>query len=53
MANRGHDSVATFAVDPETGRLSTYRIDATDILDPLEVHDLGMWVSWILPVAFP
>lgn len=84
VSNRGHDSITTFSIDPNTGlisslghvpaeefprpfaiepdgdflfagsdhtgRLSSYRIDAQGILNPLEVYEVGMWVSWVLPV---
>ena len=83
-SNRGHDSIAAFAADPDTGllsplgrartepvprvfgiepdgnflfagsdtsgRLSSYRTDARGALTPLEVYEVGRWVSWVLPV---
>ena len=86
VSNRGHDSIAAFAVDggagllsplgwvpsqpiprplgitsdgrfffagsDESGRLSSYRIDERGMLDPLETHEVGEVVSWILPLAF-
>ena len=85
-ANRGHNSIAAFSVDTdtgllsplgrvpaqptprplgmapdgdyffagsdETGRLTTYRIGAGGDLQPLETYDLGLWVSWVLPLKF-
>jgi len=39
-----------FAGSDHTGRLTSYRIDARGALEPLEVYDVGMWVSWVLPV---
>ena len=87
VANRGHDSIAMFSVQPETGllsplgrvpsepvprpiaitadgrfffagsdesgRLSSYRIDAQGLLQPLQVYEVGRFVSWVLPVQVP
>ena len=86
VSNRGHDSIAMFAVDRKTGKLTSlgqepseevprafgidpsgkflfagsdhsgrlvlYRINKQGILSPIKVYDLGMWPSWVLPVAF-
>ena len=41
-----------FAGSDKTGRLSTYRIDDRGMLEPLEVHDVGTRVGWILPLKF-
>ena len=86
VSNRGHNSIAAFAVDEgtgllsplgwvpsqpiprtlgittdgrfffagsdESGRLTSYRIDETGMLEPLETCEVGKFVSWILPLAF-
>ena len=86
VSNRGHDSIATFTVDPTTGlltpsghsptkecprafgldpdgrflyagsdhsgRVTSHRIDSEGLLHSLDVYQLGMWPSWVLPVNF-
>lgn len=40
-----------FAGGDHSGRVASYRINKYDlVLEPLEIYDLGMWPSWILPV---
>ena len=83
VSNRGHDSIATFSVDPTTGllspaghsptkecprafgvdpngnflyagsdhsgRVTSHRIDSEGLLHSLDIYQLGMWPSWVLP----
>ena len=86
VPNRGHETIAMFAIDAhsgllsarghvpsepcprpvgidpqgdffyagsdDTGRLTSYRIDADCILQPLGTYEIGRIVSWILPINF-
>ena len=52
-----------FGVDPDgrflyagsdhSGRVTSHRIDSNGQLHSLDVYELGMWPSWVLPVKLP
>ena len=52
-----------FGVDPDgrflyagsdhSGRLTSHRIDSNGQLHSLDIYQLGMWPSWVLPVKLP
>ncbi|MDE2822104.1 MAG: beta-propeller fold lactonase family protein [Chloroflexota bacterium] len=63
----GHSSTKecprTFGLDPDghylyagsdhSGRVTSHGIDSNGLLHSLDIYELGMWPSWVLPVKLP
>ena len=39
-----------YAGSDHSGRVTSHRIDSNGLLNSLDIYELGMWPSWILPV---
>ena len=42
-----------YAGSDHSGRVTSHKIDSTGLLHSLDVYELGMWPSWVLPVKLP